>query len=112
MSETWYRYYDIQSSSEAEPELEEYRVLRHTEKGVWINHWEGEKFILNNARRRFAYPTKELALDSYIRRKEKQVLHAKNLLAHAEAMLYQAQLLQRGEKYVRPNKFSFLGLTK
>lgn len=112
MTEVWYRYYDLQSISEPEPELKEFEVLRHTEKGVWIDHWAGEKFILNNARRRFAYPTKELALDSYIQRKQKQIKHAENLLAHAKAMLYQAELIQRGEKYERPNKFQLTGLFK
>lgn len=112
MTEVWYRYYDLQSVTEPEPELAEHRVIRHTDKGVWIEHWSGEKFIRKDARRRFAYPTKELALDSYIQRKKKQIQHAENLLTHAKAMLHQAELLQRGEKYERPNQFQLTGLFK
>jgi hypothetical protein len=55
-----------------------YPVTRRTLKGVWIalGYPEKQKFILNDARKCWAYPTKELALDSFKIRKHRQIMHS------------------------------------
>jgi hypothetical protein len=69
--------------------LQKYKVLKHTPKGVWLqigtyfdeDAWEKtreqvlkekKRFVLHSARKRFACPTEELALESFIERKKRQ----------------------------------------
>ena len=55
--------------------LYEYPFLKETPKGYWIGvFFEGEKWVSKTARKRFAYPTKELALESFKARKNRQIL--------------------------------------
>lgn len=81
--EIWYRYEDVQYSTVDEfdqscggqlvVELRTYRVLSHTPKGVWIKLYCGDKrFVLKDARKKFACPTLELAKESFIARKKRQ----------------------------------------
>lgn len=85
-SEVWYRYQDslragsyiddfesMVGPSQVVVTLHEYRVLRHTPKGVWIAHWGGKKFVLKEARRRFAAPTVAEAKRDFIARKNRQI---------------------------------------
>lgn len=96
-SERYYRevdgYYDGDKPTIS---LLEYRVISRTPKGAWITDaWDSEgefkRFVLNGKGRRHAYPTKELARDSYIIRKARQIKHAKNTLEHATKLLHLAQ---------------------
>jgi len=66
-----------------------YRILRKTPKGVWIKtEWnKPDKFILNSARKRWAYPTRELARNSYRIRKERQICHCNDMINAANAGL-------------------------
>ena len=52
--------------------LEEYAITKRTEKGVWIDYWGKKRFILNDSRKRFACENKELAKESFRRRKLRQ----------------------------------------
>lgn len=68
--------------------LRSYPVLRTTAKGVWIDMaWEGEKFILLRARKKFACATKEEALESFLARKERQVSILSRQLKNAQKAL-------------------------
>lgn len=88
MTEYWYRYEDHRTA----PPLDEwdqpvgrgevhigqlrYEVLRHTPKGVWIRYvtmFNDERFVLRDARKRFACPTVEEAQISFMARKKKQL---------------------------------------
>ena len=61
-----------------------YEILRKTPKGCWISvGYEQEKFILDDARRRWAYPTVELARNSYRIRKERQIRHCNDMVEAA-----------------------------
>lgn len=75
-SEVWYRW-DGHSDYF---NLGKFPVLRHTAKGVWINVYGKPVFCLNYARKRFAYPTKELAAESFIIRKQRQIDHLETRL--------------------------------
>ena len=52
---------------------QQFRVLRKTPCGVWINEGYRERFILTDARKHFACPTVEEAKASYIARKGRQI---------------------------------------
>ena len=67
-------------------------IVSETPKGVWIGYialpTEKWKWVSNTARKRFAYPTKEEALDAYIARKEAYVKHAQKRLDRANQELF------------------------
>jgi hypothetical protein len=61
-----------------------FEILRKTPKGCWIKTgYQTEKFVLDGARRRWAYPTRALALDSYRIRKERQIRHCNDMITAA-----------------------------
>jgi hypothetical protein len=115
---TYYRYNDGPSYDEEwnviDLELNEYEVLSKTKHGVWIKYprndtWvyspavksiQGKKFILEKycdnipINKCFAWPTKELALISYIARKEKQIAILENQLENARGFLAKAKEMQ------------------
>lgn len=59
--------------------LESYPVIRRTPKGAWIDAGlcSPHRFILDDATKRWAYPTKELAIESLYRR---YAMHQKRLI--------------------------------
>lgn len=65
----------------------EYKILSKTPKGTWIEAYNihGKRFILDDARRKWAHPNRPAALVSFIRRKEVQI----NIITH---QLRQAKL--------------------
>ena len=76
--------------------LRTFEVVRHTEKGVWLqspNSWypKPEKFVLLNAQKMYACPTKEEALVSFKARKEKYIRILKSRLQSAEDALRKAE---------------------
>ncbi len=70
VTEVWYRY---DKYSENHIHAFEYPVLKHTPKGVWRDNYGKKRFVLKDGLKRFALPTKKEALESYIRRKKKQI---------------------------------------
>jgi hypothetical protein len=57
----------------AEIRLDRYWIAKRTPKGAWINVYGQRKFVLTDAHKRWACPDKSAALQSFIRRKERQV---------------------------------------
>lgn len=102
--EVWYRMNDCRYSvadewgdhayTQMRVEMREYPVLRHTPKGVWLDDYsERGRFVLRDARRRWACPTREDAVESFLARKRRQagILNARlemvrSAIAHAEAL--------------------------
>ncbi len=89
--EVWYRYEDARyaapvdefdrpiGSGELKVHLRQYEVIRHTPKGVWLRGarsgpWDFRdgRFVLKDARKRFACPTIDEAKQSFIARKQRQ----------------------------------------
>ncbi len=107
MTEYWYRYDETHYAPPADEygeyhgkgsiriHLNEYTVIRRTPKGVWLSRWpvtlwlgeeagdREERFVLKDAWKRFACPTKEEAQASFIARKKRQL---KILRAQAEGI--------------------------
>lgn len=78
-------------------EYTEYRVVKETPKGVWLNHMyafhdDKKFFVRGKARRQTAVPTKELALNDLLARKKKHVyyseLRTKSAMRNLEAVEY------------------------
>lgn len=78
-----------------------YEILKHTPKGEWIVlYWDGyifdgtivpvKRFVLRNAHKRFACPTKEEALDSFISRKKRQIRILTGKIEDAEMAIQKA----------------------
>lgn len=57
--------------------LETFNVIKNTPKGTWINisysYPPRKRFVLNDAKKRFAYPTQEEAKTSFLARKSRQL---------------------------------------
>lgn len=101
VGDTWYRYYDRSTYENPEPTLRECRVVRETNKTVFFDDFGFEKRVLKYGRIRWAYPTKEEALESYIQRKWHQLGHAERMAEHAKEMHEMANAIKRGERQAR-----------
>ena len=86
MIDFWYRYYEVWYSpgsdesgdplpgrGEMKIHLEEWQVVKHTPKGVWLSLYGDRKFVLKSAAKRYACPTKKEALQSLVARKTRQI---------------------------------------
>jgi hypothetical protein len=97
--EVWYRYEDIvhayydrhlatRFGVNVEVVCREYRVVRHTPRGVWLEvpngSKRGERFVLNDSYKRFAYAKKGEAKKSFLLRKTRQLHILKGQLQRAE----------------------------
>lgn len=89
MTTTYYRYDGYgYANTQFYVELEEYKVVRHTRCGVWLDVYGKETFVLHGTNgKRFAYPDKASALRSFIARKRRQIIYAKATLRKAEETL-------------------------
>lgn len=85
---------------ESKPVLQKLYVVKITQHGCWVVHsWAYPlrvdqkpkdvcgKLIITGTRRAYAYPTIELAVQSYKIRKQKQIGHAKAAIERAEHAL-------------------------
>lgn len=102
----WYRFVDPWTTGD-EPYLCHIPVKRETPKYVVLDEYGLERFVLKDARKRYAYPTQELALDSYIIRKQRQIQYAAATHDAAKENLETALAVQRGEKRPRQSPIPF-----
>lgn len=107
--QTYYRFCDGYNA-DSPPVLQKLFVVKETPKGAWVAHsWTtaeyleacqkeepitseflrdwGAKIIYHAAGRKYAYPTIELAMDSYKRRKVRQIQHGQNSIDRANNAL-------------------------
>lgn len=71
--------------------LYEHRVLKTTPCGAWIDHFGARRFVKSDARKRFACPTKEEAMVSFIARKRRQAAILRGQLDGVEEALRKAK---------------------
>lgn len=71
--------------------LDELRVIRQTPAGVWLDNYGTEKFVLLGEGKRYAYPTKELARESYLIRCRWRLTHLRNQMNRTELGQQSAQ---------------------
>jgi|GEM_PF-5104034 len=82
-----------------------YQIVKRTPKGAWINLWYGKnKFVLADARKRWACPCRESAMESFRARKTKQIEHLTRQLDRAKCALATSETWD-GEKVLnsKPN---------
>jgi hypothetical protein len=89
----YYRYYEVSTTSGVEVYFCTFIVLKKTTKGVWIDNYGNKKFVLNDARKKFACPTKGLAKESFIARKKRQIQILNKQLQKAKAALFRIELM-------------------
>lgn len=87
--EVYYRVEDgyLTEGGWTAPQIREFRVLRKTRCGVWLSDGWRERFVLNKARKRLAYPTEKEAIDSYRCRKIREIGFAQARITKAEYMI-------------------------
>ncbi|MFA5600827.1 MAG: hypothetical protein WDA06_09565 [Phenylobacterium sp.] len=68
-----YRYDTKYNSYQIGIACTEYEILKKTPKGAWIEGKGKRRFILDDACRKWAWPTKKEALISFLARKRKQL---------------------------------------
>lgn len=79
----------IEASKSVRLYMDSYPVIKHTACGVWIARgYLGKKFVNLGAYRKWAAPTKEEAMKSFVERKRRQVAILSHQLLIAEASLY------------------------
>ena len=105
-TDVWYRYEDVTYAAplneydepvgpgETRVHLREFTVLKHTPKGVQLDVYGQRKFVLKDATKRYACPTKEEASDSFLARKRRQLAILKS----------QQDRVERAIKYHIPPK--------
>jgi hypothetical protein len=80
---------------------ETYPVIKHTKCGAWLKLGDGShRFVNKTSRKRFACPTIEEALESFIRRKQRQITIYSNRAYDAEIALQKA----KNHKTLRPKE--------
>jgi|SRR5690554_1297699 len=82
-----YRYEDALGYDALECRLVEFKVIRETEKGYWfVESWltnkafesmaeRSKRWVSKDARKRYCYPSKDEAWESYVIRKQKHLAH-------------------------------------
>lgn len=131
MREVWYRYFEywttpIDEYDEPMPgqstlhiSLEKFPVVRHTPKGVQLDIGYGTRddngklllrFVLKDARKQFACPTKLEAMKSFLARKKRQLSiyearasSARIAINNANQMLTQLETDEQREKITVDN---------
>ena len=88
----------------AEIICEEYEVVRETAKGRWVQR-KGQRhpapkkhFVLDGARKKFAYAEKESALESFGHRSKWRISHLARQLESAKEIRRQLELLLAAAK--------------
>jgi hypothetical protein len=77
-------------------DLQEYDVVKETDKGYWINLCFGihKKWVSKDGKRRFAYPTKYQAMQNFIKRTEKRIHYLETDLYDCQVSLQSAKKIQ------------------
>lgn len=79
-------------------ELAEFKVLSETSKGFWISvqNKRGKRFVLKNkpAGKRFAYETKEEAIENFIRRTLRCKAYGRAQIKTADLFLQMAEKIK------------------
>lgn len=108
VGDKWYRYEDVRYAAPVDEwekptgkgtigiSIREFLVTRVTPKGVWLTScfwandvsWsKNDRFVRNDARKRFACPTEQEAIESFVARKNAQRRIYQNRLNDVDAVL-------------------------
>ena len=82
-----YRYQNHSTHNGQKVYLYSYRILRETPKGYWVDLGYDEKWVPSEGKKRWAYPTKELAWESFVARKRRHASILRAQLKDVDAIL-------------------------
>lgn len=71
--------------------LRKYRIVKKTPQGHWIESYDGRKYVRETARKRYACTTPELAIESFIARKKRQLSIYQSRVRSIEEAIYRAK---------------------
>lgn len=93
----FYRYDSyVTNDSKVLVKLSTYSLVKETPKGYWICDKIGfEHWVSKTSKKRYAYPSKQEALDSFIKRKEKQIKILSPKFSVAKAALAKGSELKK-----------------
>ena len=80
----YYRYDSTQTTNGVSVWLQTHQVIKQTPKGTWIDVYGKKRFILKSARKHYTCETIELAKESFIARKNRQIRILKHQLRNAQ----------------------------
>lgn len=83
----WYRYVD-ENLATPTIQLYSFRVVKKTERGVWIDYSGTHTWVSGSSRKRFAYPTKALAFEAFVARKNSHMKHIQDTKRHLDHILH------------------------
>jgi len=94
IKEYLYRYESAGQLGDS-PTLYKHEIINTTPKGAWVSlyggvwasstcHHHAKKWVSSSSKKRFAYPTKKEAMESYVIRKMRYVENCRNNLERAE----------------------------
>ena len=83
-----------------------YPVIKQTSKGVWIKFYSDRKFVLLAGRKKFAYPTKEEAINSLKRRKQRQLQIIEGMERIANNIIQQIEKKDINEYQIYSTQFT------
>ena len=66
-------------------------VIHETKSGFWIMCYGEKKWVSNNAKKRYAYPTKQEALHNFKKRTERAILILSSMLDSSRLFLKAAE---------------------
>lgn len=84
-------------------EKQKFKVIKETRCGYWIklfSMFDDKKWVSKGGKKRYAYPTEEEALTSFIARKKRQIKILEGKLRFAKIALYKGQEIERKMKTV------------
>jgi hypothetical protein len=79
-----YRYVETHYVDSVLVSIQAYKIVAFTPCGMFINVWGKKKWLSNNWRKKYAYPTVEEAEEAFIKRKERQILILSSQLEDAK----------------------------
>lgn len=86
-------------------ELVEYDMIKETPKGYWIGYnlfrdtWFDKHFVLKDSKKKYAYPDKETALESFIIRKQRQIERCESDIGYARDSLAIAEYKKKHDQF-------------
>jgi hypothetical protein len=83
----YYRYEDSRTTNGIHVYFREFDVIKETPRGVWIDIYGAKRFVLKEARKRYACPSKEEAKESFKARKTRQIKILTKQLENAKRAL-------------------------
>jgi hypothetical protein len=78
-------------------DLATFPIVRRTAKGCWIETCGARRFVLQTAHKQYAWPTRELALESFVIRKQLYVKYLRKRLDIQQTALDVAEAMQSGD---------------